>query len=114
MSYLEIRQHPVVYVLSDSIGETGEMVVKAAISQFEEANVSIRRKPYITSAAQIDEILAEAVDHQAAVVYTLVRSELKGYLEKKLAEYKLLSVDIMGPMMSTIEATGEPPLESNR
>lgn len=104
MSYLEIPQHPVVYVLSDSIGETGEMVVKAAISQFEEANVSIRRKPYITSAAQIDEILAEAVDHQAAVVYTLVRSELKGYLEKKLAEYKLLSVDIMGPMMSTIEA----------
>lgn len=80
------------------------MVVKAAISQFGNTSVTLRRKPYLTSAAQMDEILAEAALEQAAVVYTLVRPELRDYLRTKLTELKLRSVDIMGPMLDTIAA----------
>ena len=38
----------VIYVLSDSIGETGEQVARAAASQFNSGKYEIRRFPYIT------------------------------------------------------------------
>ncbi|MFS8513673.1 MAG: kinase/pyrophosphorylase, partial [Planifilum fulgidum] len=39
--------HPVVYVVSDSVGETAELVVRAASSQFNGDQVEIRRVPYV-------------------------------------------------------------------
>jgi len=37
-----------IYVLSDSIGETGEQVARAAVSQFNPDKYELRRFPYIT------------------------------------------------------------------
>jgi len=88
--------------LSDSIGETGEIVVKAAMSQFEMAHIEIRRKPYIKSAEQINAILTEAAQTKGAVVYTLVRPDLKIFLESKAEELALVHVDIMGPVIDAL------------
>ena len=40
--------HPaVLYLLSDSVGETAEVVTKAACSQFDAGHVELRRMPYL-------------------------------------------------------------------
>ena len=39
------HQKPVVYIVSDSVGETAELVVKAVASQYDSGNVEIRRVP---------------------------------------------------------------------
>lgn len=91
---------PIVYILSDSIGETGEIVVKAAISQFGSGRVDIRRIPFLASEEQVDEVLSEVEAVGGIVVYTLVGSELKAYLETKLHTLNLVHVDIMGPLLS--------------
>lgn len=93
---------PVVYVLSDSIGETGELVVKAAASQFSSANIDIRRVPYLNSPRDVEDALEEAAGCRAAVAYTLVRPDLRTVLEAKAAQHKLVCVDIMGPILEAI------------
>jgi regulator of PEP synthase PpsR (kinase-PPPase family) len=94
---------PAVYVLSDSIGETGELVVKAAISQFDGAHIEIQRKPYLKSSSQIDVVLEEASKTKSAIVYTLVRPDLKSALETKAQALGLIHVDIMGPVISALQ-----------
>ncbi|MDR3564250.1 MAG: kinase/pyrophosphorylase [Negativicutes bacterium] len=95
---------PVIYVLSDSIGETGELVVKAAASQFNAANLDIRRIPYLNSSREIEDALEEAANCGAAVAYTLVRPDLKLVLESKAQALKLHCVDIMGPLLEAIKS----------
>jgi len=47
--------HPSIYVLSDSIGETAELVIKAGLSQFSNGNYAIQRIPYVEDKKTIDE-----------------------------------------------------------
>jgi regulator of PEP synthase PpsR (kinase-PPPase family) len=103
LNKLQNSQAPIVYIMSDSIGETGELVVKAAISQFTGANIEIERKPYLKSAAQIDAILEKAAENQSAIMYTLVRPDLKNALETKAHALGIIHVDIMGPVVDALQ-----------
>lgn len=97
-------QHiPVVYILSDSIGETGEVVVKAAASQFDSGHIDIRRVPYLNSIRQIEEALWEAKEANGAVIYTLVNPHLKSFLETKAHELELVHADVMGPIIKALK-----------
>ena len=49
-----------VYVVSDSIGETGELIAKAAVKQFVPSNFEIKRYPYIVGREQIKDIFDDA------------------------------------------------------
>ncbi len=93
----------VVYVLSDSVGETAELVVRAALSQFEPGQVTIRRIPYVEDLATIEEMVRSAQENNAMVVFTLVRPEQRQFLLEKASELGVLTVDIMGPMIRTLE-----------
>ena len=93
-----------IYVLSDSLGETGELVVKAAASQFSSTLIDVRRSPYLNSPRDVEDALTEAAGCHAAVAYTLVRPELKACLETKAQELNLVCVDIMGPLLAAIKS----------
>lgn len=93
----------IVYVLSDSIGETGEQVAKAVISQFNSGKYEVRRFPYITGKAQIDEILEEAKHERCIIVFTIVVQELREYLLEKAAEINIDATDIMSPIMESMK-----------
>jgi regulator of PEP synthase PpsR (kinase-PPPase family) len=99
---LHIKKAPVVYILSDSIGETGEIVVKAAGSQFDLGHLDIRRIPYLTSVEQIEEGLIEAKEAGGIIVYTLVSPNLKNFLIEKATELGLIHVDLMTPVMDAL------------
>lgn len=100
----------VVYVLSDSIGETGQQVAKAAISQFDAGKYETRRFPYITEKEQIKEILEEAKQEKVVIAYTIVIDELKDFLEDLASEYNMKTVDLMTPLIDAIgEVVGRKP-----
>lgn len=94
------NHRPIVYVVSDSVGETAELVVKAAASQFNSTNIEIRRVPYVEDKPTIDEVVALAKDHHAIIGYTLVVPEIKDYLMEKAASEGVPAVDIVGPMIN--------------
>lgn len=93
---------PAIYVLSDSIGETGEMVVRAAASQFEGEEFDIRRVPYVNSIPDIERALHEASQYQAVVFYTVVTPELKQCIEQEAKKLNLMAVDLICPVIEAL------------
>jgi regulator of PEP synthase PpsR (kinase-PPPase family) len=59
-------ERPAVFVLSDSLGETAELVVRAAAAQFNAGGVDVRRFGYIQSQEAIDMVLKEAQSRKSS------------------------------------------------
>ncbi|RKD34721.1 pyruvate, water dikinase regulatory protein [Thermohalobacter berrensis] len=97
------RKETVIYILSDSVGETGEQVAKAAISQFNSGKYEIRRFPYITDEEQIIEVFQEAKRENCIIVFTIVIDKLRQFLVNKAKEYNIPAIDIMTPVLNSIE-----------
>ncbi|MGV3041453.1 pyruvate, water dikinase regulatory protein [Staphylococcus rostri] len=94
-----------IIIASDSVGETAELVAKACMSQFNNCEVTseIMRYPYIETKQNIDEVIAMAKECDSIVIYTLVKPEIREYMEGLIVEHNIKSVDIMGPIMQTME-----------
>nr|WP_243131579.1 pyruvate, water dikinase regulatory protein [Desulfallas thermosapovorans] len=104
------KPRPVIYIISDSIGETAELVAKAAASQFDGSEVEIRRVPYVNEASEIPEIVEEAGQFNSMIAYTLVLPELRETLVAEAKKHQILTVDIMSPMLEALtRLKGSPP-----
>lgn len=88
-----------IIVCSDSIGETAEAVVKAAIRQFDAETIRIKRISHISSEDHVREAVQEALTKQAFIAYTLVQPELREMMKRETIAAGVRSVDVMGPMM---------------
>ena len=95
---LEGKTDPVIYLISDSVGETAEIVVKAVSSQFS-FPVQIRKEPYLTDPARLQKILEEAAGRNSLVAYTLVQPELRQAIREKAKHYDIPIIDVMGPLL---------------
>lgn len=101
---------PVIYIVSDSLGETAELVVRAAESQFNGGQCRIRRIPYVMDEQTIMETLQAAKEEQALVVFTLVVPELQAMLIEEATKMNVPYVDLMGPMIDRLSILfGKPP-----
>ncbi|WP_438446238.1 pyruvate, water dikinase regulatory protein [Gorillibacterium sp. sgz5001074] len=98
-----IHRNQTVYVVSDSAGETGEAVVKAAIVQFLPATVDIRRSPFIHDREGIDQVVESALASGGVIVFTLVIPELRDYLLEKALSCQVICIDLLGPIISSLE-----------
>ena len=98
-----------VIVASDSVGETGELVAKACLSQFnvDESDEVLIRYPYIESEENVDDVIDLARSKNAIVVFTIITPELRKYIKQELQTENIASVDIMGPLMSILEGKAE-------
>jgi len=95
---------PIIYVISDSIGETAEYVVRAAASQFNGGTAEIRRVSYVDDKASIDEIVQSAKEVNGIIAFTIVIQELKDHLLAQADGMGVKVVDIMGPMMDALQS----------
>ena len=94
---------PIIYVVSDSVGETAELVTKAAASQFQQSNIVIKRFPFIENPEHIEEVISLAKLNQAIIAYTLVRPIDREYMKKRAKEEGIFAYDIIGPLMDELE-----------
>lgn len=94
-----VNHLPGVYIVSDSIGETAEMVVRAAASQFNSGSMEIRRVPNISDCDTLDEVVHQAASNHFLIAYTLVVDELAVHLRKEADRYGVICVDILGPLI---------------
>ncbi len=96
-------ERPIIYIVSDSIGDTAEFVVRAAISQFNGAFADIRRVSYVDDYEMIEEIMELVKGLNVVLVLTMVVDELKNYLIARATVENIPVVDIMGPMINAFE-----------
>jgi len=95
----DLKRKPFVYLVSDSIGETAEFVVKAVASQFNSGHVDIKRIPFVNDTETIIDVVEEAALAKGMIAYTLVLPELRAVLREESERRGLITVDVMGPMM---------------
>lgn len=89
-----------IFIISDSLGETGTIVAKAAISQFKTQNYEIKRYPYIYEIDKLKEILNEVSSvENPIIIYTLVDKILIQYIENYVSHKKIIAIDIMSPIL---------------
>ncbi|MFC7062040.1 pyruvate, water dikinase regulatory protein [Halobacillus seohaensis] len=89
----------IVYVVSDSVGETAELMVKAVTSQFNGGNVEIQHISYVEDIQDIKNIINIAKYSHSIIAYTIVIPSLKQYLDQKAREEGIIAVDLMNPLM---------------
>lgn len=92
-----------IYVISDSIGETGELIASAAVRQFISKNYRIKKYPYIVSKSQIEEIFQDAILGKSMIIYTTVSEETRDYIDSKGRELNIPTFDVMTPPMEALE-----------
>lgn len=90
---------PIVFVVSDSVGETADLVARAAISQFGGSTVEIRRFPMVDDLEAVREVVAAARLQPTLIVFTIIVPEVRAELKTLTVLYGIPSVDIMGPML---------------
>jgi regulator of PEP synthase PpsR (kinase-PPPase family) len=100
----DLEQREVVFVASDSVGETAELVVKAVATQFNGGHVDIRRNSYIEDFEDIEDVIALAKKGHSIIAYTLVIPTLKEYIDRRASEEGILAVDLLNPLMNAFVA----------
>jgi len=95
--------NPFLYVVSDSVGETAELVVKAATSQFDLANIVIKRVPYVEDTETLEEVVSLAKLNQAIIGFTLVKPQMREFLIAEAARQGVEAFDIIGPLIDKIQ-----------
>ncbi|NLX61368.1 MAG: kinase/pyrophosphorylase [Tissierellia bacterium] len=93
-----------IYILSDSIGETGEQVARAAASQFSPLKYDVIRYPYVTDEEQIKEAFEEARERKSIIIYTIVIEKLRNYIIELGQKYNIPVIDLMSPTLNALEA----------
>lgn len=103
-----------VFVVSDSVGETGEQVVKAALTQFRPnfEGTIIRRFPHISSDDHLKNIVEIAMMQDAMIVFTLVEKRKRQLMLDLCHQHGIQSIDLIGPFIELFGSKlDEAPLE---
>lgn len=91
------------HLLSDSTGETLEMIAKAALAQFENADVIRHFWPMVRSRQHLDRIITEIAANPGLVLFTLVNSETRTRLEEHCRALGLPSVPALDAVTDALE-----------
>ncbi len=91
------------HLLSDSTGETLETIAKAALAQFDNAEVTRHFWPMVRSQQHLDRILGEFSSHPGLVLYTLTNDSTRAHLEERCRAMSLPHVSVLDVIVSALE-----------
>ncbi len=95
------RMH--IHLLSDSTGETLEMIAKAALAQFENVEIVRHFWPMVRSRQHLDRIAPELSESPGLVLYTLVNADTRAALEAHCRQLSLPAVDALENVVLSLE-----------
>ncbi len=91
------------HLLSDSTGETLEMIAKAALARFEDSDVVRHFWPMVRSRQHLDRIVEEFKAHPGLVLYTLINPEIRERLEERCRALGLQHVAALDAVTQALE-----------
>jgi regulator of PEP synthase PpsR (kinase-PPPase family) len=101
-----------IYIASCGEGINAFNLVESALVQFPENQISVVKVAHIRSESQVDELIDKVKDIESLIVHTMVNSDLRQYLTRKGIDNHIVTIDLMGPILSKIQAfLNKPPLE---
>lgn len=91
------------HIVSDSTGETVQMVARATVSQFESVMAVEHVWSFVSSDQQIDTALQEIEALPGIVLFTMVSAELRRRLEDGCARLGVPCVPILDPVLNVLQ-----------
>jgi regulator of PEP synthase PpsR (kinase-PPPase family) len=91
------------HLLSDSTGETLEMIANAALAQFDDAEVIRHFWPMVRSLQHLDRIVEDLAANPGLVFYTLVNQDTRLRLEERCRALGLPHVAPLDPVTVALE-----------
>ncbi len=98
----DLTMKQLVFVVSDSVGETCELVVRAASIQFHENAIETLRIPFVEDEQTIIDVVTQARAQQAIIAYTLVNEEHRALLMRLGKEHQVKTVDLLGDLLDVL------------
>jgi regulator of PEP synthase PpsR (kinase-PPPase family) len=92
------------HLLSDSTGETLEMIAKAALAQFDDSEVVRHFWPMVRSQQHLERILGEIAANPGLVLYTLVNEKTRASLEEQCAARGMPAVPVLDVVTDALQA----------
>ena len=92
----------VVYIVSDSTGDTAEKVLTAALKQFDTSDVRVEIFSRIRTSEAIEDVIESAADRDAMVVHTIVNDSQRTLLQSLCAEAGIDDLDLIGPLVGKL------------
>lgn len=92
----------IVYIISDSTGETAATMTRAALVQFPESDITLFRYKNIRNEQQIESLVEEAFQAHAMLIYTMVSPQLRLKIRTLASEKGLFSFDLLGPLLGEL------------
>jgi regulator of PEP synthase PpsR (kinase-PPPase family) len=89
-----------IFVLSDGTGETASTIVRAALVQYPDRDISLVRSKNVRTEEQIENMLEEVKARKGAVVFTVVSSQLRGKIETLCQTNGIPYTDLFGPLLT--------------
>jgi hypothetical protein len=93
---------PTLFVVSDSRGQTGAAVMKAALVQFAGQRYTIVREADVRTRERVEAIVEAAAQTRGVVFYTLVAPETRRAMQAVAALHAVPVVDVLGPALSAL------------
>lgn len=99
-----------VYAVSDSLGDTAIKLARAIMAQFPNLTVNYIKFPFCNDEKKISEIVNEAVDSNAIIIFSLGGKGLAKFMTSYSKSQNVPSFDLMTPIIDYIqEKTGQEP-----
>jgi regulator of PEP synthase PpsR (kinase-PPPase family) len=100
-----------IFVVSDASGTTAERVVRAALVQFEDPQITLTRYGGVRTAEQISAIVQEAAGTGGFIVHTFVYAKLRRAMLNEGRSHNVATIDLMGPLLARLtDLFDTPPL----
>jgi len=102
-----------IYIASCGEGINAFNLVESALVQFPDSRISVVKVAHIRSESQVDELIDKVKDIKSLIVHTMVNSDLRKYLTRKGLKNHIVTIDLMGPILSKTQAfLNRAPLET--
>jgi regulator of PEP synthase PpsR (kinase-PPPase family) len=92
------------HLLSDSTGETLEVIANACLAQFDRVEVKRHLWPMVRSEGHLDRVLDDVERRPGLVLYTLVNSTIRRELEQKTRRRGIHAVSVLDPVVHALSA----------
>jgi hypothetical protein len=92
------------HLLSDSTGETLELIANACLAQFEGVEARRHLWPMVRSEGHLDRVLDDVERRPGLVLYTLVNSTIRRDLEQKTRRRGIHAVSVLDPVVHALSA----------
>jgi regulator of PEP synthase PpsR (kinase-PPPase family) len=92
-----------VFVVSDSMGETANLVARAVLSQFPEGEARIQRFSHVETPRAAEDLMELAGLHPTLLIFTVIVPEVREIILRESERHGIPAVDIMGPALAGLE-----------